>query len=1189
MKLKSLELCGFKSFPDKTRLDFEEGFTAIVGPNGSGKSNISDAIRWVLGEQSTKNLRGQKMEDVIFLGTQSRKPTGFAKVSLVFDNEDRTVDLDSDEIIVARKYYRSGDSEYLLNGKNVLLKDISEILMDTGLSREGYAIVGQGKIDEILSSKASERRQIFEEAAGITKYKYRKKEAEKKLELAEENLIRLKDILVELENRIGPLKIQCEKAKKFKELDLKKKDLEVYIWLQDFENINRKLREHNDKLFKIKASYDNEERCIKELSDKIKETYDNIQSCQLNIERIRNEKETFIKEFNLRNTKIAILSEEIKHINSDVDRIKNDKKSLMMNEDTLMSKINERKDIINKLQKKFESVNNEISDIETEFLKFNEKHKGIDSNCAELTANLNSCILEKSKLSLNISSFNSRIGELNDRQLYLNRNIEDKKQQIDKINIEQSEIIELIENIDSKIENINNSKEGYGLKLDSKKEKFDTLNKDFVGVEKDILQKQQKIELLYDLEKKFDGYAYSVKHILKLAKGGGLKGICGTVSQLIDLESEYAIAIESALGGVLQHIVVEDESVAKKSIKFLKEKNIGRATFLPLTSVEAKIIRTNNISDCLGFVGVASNLVSADARYRNIIESVLGRTIVVDNLDNGIVIAKKYSYSFKIVTLDGQIINSGGSFTGGSKNKNFGLLSRKNEIDLLQKKISELNIKRNEMKNICTELKANIERILAEIKALDSEKRVCIEDKIKFSGEQKRTIHFIENTNKDILILESEKKKVAKQIEELMLIQSNCKKELSFVISKTKEIESKLDFFQNKQDGLKEQRTKFEEQLHEFDIKKSEIFNSINHEKSRVQDIEKLSEGNADKLIKLEKQIKERMEAVKEKELVLQKEKLLEKSEKNKYLLFDEQINDLQLNRIEMEKNSKSYRDLEKDHQQAKEKFGNELVRLEEQKNNLNEKYNKIIENIWESYGMTLSEAKSSVECDYDYFDAKKDLIIIKDKIKQLGSVNLAAILEYEEVSERYGFLNDQVNDAKTSKIELEKLIKSLTSSMKNIFKSSFVEINKNFKQIFVKLFNGGRAELFLDDYDDVLECGINIEVQPPGKIIKNLSALSGGEKAFVAIAIYFAIIKFKPSPFCILDEIEAALDDVNVAKFASYIKNIYNDTQFIVITHRRGTMEEADVLYGVTMQDDGISKLLKLKSTFEANEMINV
>lgn len=1189
MKLKSLELCGFKSFPDKTRLDFEEGFTAIVGPNGSGKSNISDAIRWVLGEQSTKNLRGQKMEDVIFLGTQNRKPTGFAKVSLVFDNKDRTVDLDSDEIIVARKYYRNGDSEYLLNGKNVLLKDISEILMDTGLSREGYAIVGQGKIDEILSSKASERRQIFEEAAGITKYKYRKKEAEKKLELAEENLIRLKDILDELENRIGPLKIQCEKAKQFKELDLKKKDLEIYIWLQDFENINRKLREYNDKLFKIKASYDNEERCIEELSDKIKETYDNIQSCQLNIERIRNEKENFIKESNLRNTKIAILSEEIKHISSDVDRIKNDKQSLMMDEDNLTNKINERKDIVNKLQEKFESVNSEINNIETEFLKFNDKYKGIDSNCAELTANLNSCILEKSKLSLNISSFNSRIGELNDRKLYLNKNIEDKKQQIDKINVEQNELIKLVENIDSKIENINNSKEGYDLKLNSKKDKFDMLNKNLISIEKDIFKKQQKIELLYDLEKKFDGYAYSVKHILKISKSGGFNGICGTVSQLIDLDVEYAIAIESALGGVLQHIVVEDESVAKKSIRFLNEKNLGRATFLPVTSVKAKIIRANNISDCLGFIGIASNLVHVDDKYKNIIESVLGRTIVVDDLDNGIVIAKKYSYSFKIVTLDGQIINAGGSFTGGSKNKNFGLLSRKNEIDLLQKKISELNIKHNEIKNSCTELNSHIERILAQIKALDSEKKVYVEDKIKFSSEQKRTTHSIENVNKDILILESEKEKVGKQIEELTLIQSNYKKELSSVISKTKEIESKLDFFQNKQDGLKEQRTKFEKNLHELDIKKSEIFNSINHEKSRIQDIEKLSEGNASKLINLENQVQEKIEIVKEKELALHKEKLLGKSEKNKYSLFDEQINDLQLNRIEMEKNSKSYRDLEKDHQQAKEKFGNELVRIEEQKNTLNEKYNKIIEDIWESYGMTLSEAQCSIDCAYDYFDAKKNLIIVKDKIKQLGSVNVAAIPEYEEVSERYKFLNNQVNDARTSKIELEKLIKSLTSSMKNIFKSSFIEINKNFKQIFVKLFNGGRAELVLDDYDDVLECGINIEVQPPGKIIKNLSALSGGEKAFVAIAIYFAIIKFKPSPFCILDEIEAALDDVNVAKFASYIKNIDDDTQFILITHRRGTMEEADVLYGVTMQDDGISKLLKLKSAYEADEVINV
>lgn len=1189
MKLKSLELCGFKSFPDKTRLDFEEGFTAVVGPNGSGKSNISDAIRWVLGEQSTKNLRGQKMEDVIFLGTQNRKPTGFAKVSLVFDNSDRTVDLDSDEIIIARKYYRSGDSEYILNGKNVLLKDISEILMDTGLSREGYAIVGQGKIDEIVSSKSSERRQIFEEAAGITKYKYRKKEAEKKLELAEENLIRLKDILNELEARVGPLKIQCEKAEKFKKLDLKKRNLEIYIWLKDLENINVRLREYSDRLFKIKASYSNEERCLEELSDKIKEAYDSIQSNQLNIERIRNEKENFIKEANLRNTKIAVLSEEINHINSDISRIKNEKESLILNADNLIARIIERKDIVNQLQEKFDLINNEINNTETEFLKFNEKYQGIDSNCIELTANLNSCILEKSKLSLNISSFNSRIEELKDRQSYLNKNIQDKKQQVDKIKDEQDEVSKLVVSIDSKIENIDNSKAGYRLKLDSKNSQLEVLNRNFNIIEKDILKKQQKVELLYDLEKNFDGYSYSVKQILKFAKSGGLVGICGTVSQLIDLEADYAVAIESALGGILQHIVVEDEYVAKKSIRFLKDKKIGRATFLPITSVKGKTIKTNDISNCLGFVGLASTLVSVEVKYKSIIESVLGRTVVVDSLDNGIVMAKKYSYAFKIVTLDGQIINSGGSFTGGSKNKNYGLLSRKNEIDLLQKKLSKLNIERVKIKNKCAELGAHIEKILAEIKALDSEKKVCVEDKIKFSSEQKRMIDFVNNFNKDILALETEKKKMVKQADELNLIKNNCNKDLSCVISKIDEIETQIDFFQNKQSGLKEQRTEFEKILHGLDIKKNEIFNNINHEKTRIEDIERLSEGNASKLTDLENQIQEKTKIVQEKKLILEKEKLLKKSEKNKQSLFDEKIHDLQLNRIEIEKNSESFRTSEREHQQAKEKFGNELARLDEQKSTLNEKHNKIIENIWETYGMTLSEAQNLIHCDYDYFDAKKNLISIKDQIKQLGSVNLAAISEYEEVSERYEFLSAQVSDAKTSKVELEKLISSLTLSMKNIFKQSFFEINRNFKQIFVNLFNGGKAELFLDDCDDVLECGINIEVQPPGKIIKNLSALSGGEKAFIAIAIYFAIIKFKPSPFCILDEIEAALDDVNVAKFASYIKNIDDDTQFIVITHRRGTMEEADVLYGVTMQDDGISKLLKLKSTYEADEVVNI
>ena len=1188
MKLKSLELCGFKSFPDKTRLDFEDGFTAVVGPNGSGKSNISDAIRWVLGEQSTKSLRGQKMEDVIFAGTHGRKPNGFAKVSLIFDNSDKLIDVDSDEIVISRKYYRNGDSEYALNGKNVLLKDINEILMDTGLSREGYAVVGQGRIDEIVSAKSSQRRQIFEEAAGITKYKYRKKEAVKKLELAQENLVRLTDILGELENRIGPLKIQCEKAKKFKEFDCQKRELEIFIWLKDLESIKSKLKKHDDRLSEAKKSYFNEEQFLEAVSDKVKLAYDDVQNYQLEIERLRNKKEEFIRESNARDTKIAVLSGEIEHIGSDICRMQCDEKTLTISGDDLAAKINEKKNLLEELKKKLANINKELDLKKSEFVKFDEKCSGLNSSYIKLNSDLNSYILEKSKLSLNISSFDSRVSEINDRKEYLSANILEKKQKCSEAENAENEVLKLLENIDAKLENLGNSKSGYFMKLDSRKKQYDEIDKNFRHIEKEILKKQQKVEILSDLEKNFDGYNYSVKQILKLGKSGGLLGICGTVSQLIDVPCEYAVAIETALGGGMQNVVVENELVAKKAIGFLRDQDLGRATFFPLTSIRGKLIKIENIEHCEGFIDIASNLLTFDNKYRNIVENMLGRTVIVDDLDRGTKIAKKYSYSFKIVTLDGQVINAGGSFTGGSKNKNLRLLSRKSEITSLKFEIDNLSKKFDVARNRRDDLNLSIEKISYEVKILENEIKICTEDKIKFSGEQKRLRDLVSGLKDDVEGLESENLKIEKQMADLDFVKNDSKKKLDSVNIYISNVKKNIDSLQIKQDDFKEKRVKFENDLRELDIKKNEICMNVDNEKSKIYDMNKLNEGNIDKLVDLKSKIKEKLDLVEKKKDELKKEKAIKDSECCENSSFDEKINELIAKRIETEKMSKSLRESEKEHQTAKEHFGNEFARLEEQKKSLSAEYDKIIENMWESYEITLSEAQANFDDGCDYFEAKKKLLTVKSKIKNLGSINLEAISEYEEVYERYNFLNEQVNDAKNSKIELEKLIQSLTFSMRDIFKSSFYKINNNFKQIFKQLFNGGKADLSLDNEADVLESGINIEVQPPGKIIKNLASLSGGEKAFVAIAIYFAIIKFRPSPFCILDEIEAALDDANVAKFAAYIKNIDDDTQFIVITHRRGTMEEADVLYGVTMQDDGISKLLKLKSTREVGEIVN-
>lgn len=1187
MRLKSLELQGFKSFPDITRLDFEDGFTAVVGPNGSGKSNISDAIRWALGEQSTKNLRGQKMEDVIFLGTQNRKSQGFAKVSLTFDNEDRTLDIDSDEVIISRKCYRSGESEYLLNGENVLLKDISEILMDTGLSKEGYALVGQGKIDEIVSAKSSERRQIFEEAAGITKYRYRKKEAQNKLSLAEENLVRLTDILDELRNRVKPLKIQSEKAKKFRELDICKKQLEISIWINDLKKLKDSLKNQEDKLFITKNDYENEEKYLEELSIKTQEIYDKIQNYQLETERARSEKEELAERNTLKETNIAVLNSDINHAKSDIQRIENEKETLSLSGEDLFREIKKKQENLKELEHQLEEKNKEIEDARDDLFKFNQEGSGVDLVCSDLASSINSFILEKSTATVNISSFSVRISELNERKESICDNINKKKADKCKTQKDLDETNLLIEEIDQKIEELNNFKAGYEIKLNSRKKKLDEINSSLNIIKNSVSKAQQRIDILNDLEKNLEGYYYSVKQVLKLSKSGYLEGVCGTISQLIELPSEYAIAIETALGGGMQNIVVDDETSAQKAIRFLKEQNAGRATFLPLTSVKSNIIEKQGLKNCNGFIGIASNLVACDDKYNGVIKNMLGRTVVVDDLKSGIQMAKQYGYSFKIVTLDGQVINAGGSITGGSKAKNVGLLSRKNEIDKFIIEMKKLKAEQEELKTKSDEFTGQTDKILAQIKAADSELKVCSEDKIKYLGESKRFADSINNINQILFELEEELNKSDKQIKELIESTEESENKLKNSKKQIDSLKEKLSSLQGDQENLKEKREDLESNIYKLDVKKNEIEAGINHLKAIIDDMNVRANGNSDKLDLLEDQLKEKFKLINDKQKELEDEKTSKEAGINEINLINERIEEFMQKRVETEKNSALIRNAEKDHQESKENLGRELTRLEEQKNILKRDYEKIISDMWEAYNITLSQAEEQAKNFEDYSEAKKELASIKLKIRQLGSINLEAIEEYEEVKERYDFLNNQVKDAKKSKNDLEKIIKSLTSSMKDMFITSFNEINYNFKQIFVKLFDGGKAELSLEDREDVLESGINIEVQPPGKIIKNLSSLSGGEKAFVAIAIYFAIIKVRPSPFCVLDEIEAALDDVNVNKFASYINNIDDDTQFIVITHRRGTMEQANVLYGVTMQEEGVSKLLKLTTSHDSKNMV--
>lgn len=1176
MRLKSLEMQGFKSFPDRTKLEFTEGFTAVVGPNGCGKSNISDAIRWVLGEQSTKNLRGSKMEDVIFLGTQERNEQGFAQVEITLDNSDKTIKDQDSEIVISRKYYRDGESEYKLNGKTVLLKDISTMLMDTGLSKDGYSIIGQGKVEEIVSAKSQDRRQIFDECAGITKYRYRKKEAQKKLLLAEENLTRLYDILNELKERVNPLKKDVEKADKFLKYSDEKKELEISILANDIKKLKSNFKSNQDDLFLMNNKYKEVENELLTMNEKIKNDYERFQTFNLEIERVREEKSKFIENSAELKTKQALLEKEIEHIKMSNKTLKDEISSFDNSKEQLKEEVIKKENDIKDLNKKIEDLNTKRQEIVATLKDFNIKKGGVSIKCDELNEIINKNAIEKSKLSLNITGYQNRINELKEVNDNIDKKLSNEINENESLANEKENILNLLDSIENKNLELNNKKEGYNLKLKSKQDKLLTISNEIDKLEINLVSQTQKVNMLESYEKNMEGFSYSVKSIINQSKNGRLKGIKGTVSQLLKTDKKYITAIETSLGGAIQNIITEDEQSAKDSIEFLKANKAGRATFLPLTTIKKSHI-LNPPQNCAGFIDIAYNLIKFKPIYSNIFSSLLSRIVIVDNINNGSIMAKKNDYSFKIVTLDGQVINRGGSYTGGSQNKNTGLLSRQSEIDNLLDLIKrDKKIKEEKLieKNSLTE---EVNKTDAIIKTYDAQILVLKEDKIKYLAESKRLIELIEKTalSKDNLKDELTKNKdKQKQLEDDLL---KAKNDLEKIEKITKDVNDELDSLEGTQNEIKDKRQSLEESIHNIDldlIKLKETIGNLNH---FILDLNERINGNFDKIkLKNETIAKNNCDIEKNIKLISEIDGEFENlSDKDKE--FEDKINSLIMEKNNIEQNRELLIKDEKLKLEHKEKLGRELEKLNQKELSLSNLKEQIIKTLWDEYEISLNEALNEAKDLQDIESSKKQLNSIKLKIKNLGNVNLGAKEEYLKVKERFEFLNEQIKDAKKSKDDLNKLIYNLTSSMKKMFTQTFEEVNKNFKVIFKELFLGGSANLSLDDYDNVLECGIDIKVQPPGKIIKNLSALSGGEKSFVAIAIYFAILKVKPAPFCILDEIEAALDDVNVNKFAMYLKKIDKDTQFIAITHRRGTMERADTLYGVTMQEEGVSKLLKL------------
>lgn len=1178
MYLKSLELQGFKSFPDKIKLEFGRGVTAVVGPNGSGKSNIGDAVRWVLGEQSSKTLRGAKMEDVIFAGTQFRKPVGFAAVTLNIVNDRGLLAIDEEEVSVTRKLYRSGESEYMINGRQVRLKDILEMFMDTGLGRDGYSIIGQGRVAEIVSAKSNERREIFEEAAGISKFRYRRAEAERRLAAAEDNLVRLRDILAELESRVEPLRIQSEKAQKFIKLSDERKTLEISVWMKQLDEYKEKLDELNEKLLINNAGYDNTSAELNRLENETNELFRGKQDAIVKIDQLRDQLKNADAANEQLRSDIAVFNNDITHCEQAIEelkeRIKNSEESGRETE----RKIQERLDEIDRINEEAAECRKKADDADREFRDLLSEQESFSKEFAAAGEELSRMYIRQSELKVSLDAGDAVLEDISGRIKAGVDSDEQRRIEAERLAGERAEIEDGLRTLDEKKAEENNRLSGLDRLYAGKAEKYSAAEKELQNIGFALREKSQRISLLEDLENSMSGFQHSVKTVLTAGQSGRIGGIRGSVSQLISTEPEYSLAIETALGGAMQNIVVDNEETAKRCIRFLQETKAGRATFLPITSVRGNGLRETGLENCDGFIAAASDLAVYDEEYKGIFTSLLGRIVIAEDMDLATLIGKKYGYRFKIVTLDGQVINAGGSFTGGSSNKSNGMLSRKNEIETLKNEAHGLADKQKEAASRAEKLKAERDKLAIDLEAAREMLRTIESDKVKFEAEIRRIDGLSEQNERSAKLAEEQLNSLKKALEAKKKELSDSAAELDELKDNIDKAEAEASVGRERSEKLGSERDRISGIISDMQLRKMGLEKDRENAEAAVEELKKTAEEKSGDSAGLLLRIKEQEVIIKEKQKDIEdrNRRLSEASDDSGRI--NSQISEYTQKRDDFERRSNENRIRSSELNSTKESYGTEKTRLEERIRSVNGSVDKIVADMLEQYNISRSEAARIASPVGDMLIAQRDLNELKQKIRGLGNVNVAAIEEYKEVSERYEFMSGQLKDVEVSKKEIERLIEELTENMKKQFSESFAAINDNFKKIFVELFGGGRAELTLTDPEDVLESGIEINVAPPGKVIKNLSLLSGGEQAFVAIAIYFSILKIKPAPFCILDEIEAALDDVNVTKYAQYLRHFTDTTQFIVVTHRRGTMEEADILYGVTMQEKGISRLLRME-----------
>ena len=1180
MLLKSLELQGFKTFPDKTKLKFDKGITSVVGPNGSGKSNISDAIRWVLGEQAPKSLRCSKMEDVVFNGTDTRKRQGYAEVTLTIDNKDRVLPFNGDEVAVTRRYFRSGDSEYLINKASVRLKDIHELFMDTGLGRDGYSMISQGKIDSIVASKSEDRREIFEEAAGISRYRYRKNEAERKLVHTEDNLVRLRDIVTELEDRVGPLANQAKKAEDFLEYAGEKRGLEIALWLDTLNKSSAVLKEHEDKIAVSKNQYEDAEAQLKKIAEETERIYFENGALLSKIDEIRAGITQSEGEISFHKSTVSVAQNDILHNNENIERIKGEiEKAQNFNVD-IQQEIEKKEQNITDLdkqivdlQKDYDNTADELNNINTDSSRSSEQLQQLSATIASLSA-------KSADARVTDMTCASTILELESRVVTLKENVSAKKSQLSDLEQMHSDYKQSVAKYTQKVDQLNNALKGLEIKIESRAKKREDAKTTADTLMLDAQEKSRRAKLLEDLAANYEGFYNSVKVIMKEAKKGSVSGICGPVSQLINVPSQYNVAMEVALGAKMQNIVTLTDEDAKRAIKTLKQLDAGRATFLPLTTIKGRTLDEKGLDDCYGYVGIASELCSCDKKYDNIKSSLLGKIVVAEDLNSAATMAKKYGYRFMIVTLDGQVINAGGSFTGGSMNKKSGLLSRETEIKNLKVKADELMKKAENAKEDFFKAQQAYAQIEADVLGTRADLSLAQQELVKVQTEYTACTNELNTLADSIAEIDTEINASLEKIQNQKQMQSQAKTVLEQYTTQIEETDLQIATLSGDKELLSQKREQLSATLQDIRLQIVTKQKDIETIKTEIE-LAKASGSNHDQhVLELQQEIEAIIANNSNLEIKIENTKNTINLLRQKVTDANAQIDAINTQRDDFEKRSVELRQIERDKNSERELASNEYSRLEERKVNLQKQFDDIIAKLWDEYELTRSEAqKQAIEIE-NLVEAKARLAQLKQKIKSLGNVNVSAIEEYKEVSERYEFMTAQVADVENSKKEIERLITDLTKQMREVFVESFAQINKNFTATFKELFGGGTASLELSDPDNILTSGIDIIVHPPGKIVVHLEALSGGEKALVAIALYFAILKVRPAPFCVMDEIEAALDEVNVDRFAQYLRNLTQSTQFILITHRRGTMEEADVLYGVTMQDEGISKLLELRTS---------